>query len=239
MGAAKMKKVYIIHGWTYNLDKWTKICKVLNNRGIEPVLLKVPGLTSPSNKVWDIDGYIEWLNDELKDVHHPTVIGHSNGGRIAMSYVQRYSGKIANLILIDSAGVSHYVKQSVRKLNTLKTLAKFGKPFNKVPGARKVFYKVIGARDYYDAPPNMRLTIRNMLSADQNINFNSIKLPVTIIWGEDDHITPLSDGKRIHLGIAGSMFEVIHDARHAPFWSHPELVADIIVKTVKGQNGNI
>src|SRR5205085_6528900 len=97
MGTASMSKVFIIHGWTYSLEKWTELCELLREQGIEPIQLKVPGLAEPSDKVWNIDGYITWLGDQLKGEVKPTIIGHSNGGRIALSYIQKYPGKIGRL----------------------------------------------------------------------------------------------------------------------------------------------
>lgn len=229
-----MTRVYIIHGWTYKLDKWAKVCTQLKQRDIEPVLLKVPGLTDPSSNVWDIDGYIDWLNGKLKDFVKPIVVGHSNGGRIALTFVQKFPDRLGNLILIDSGGIAHNEAKAAAKLKTLKFIAKAGKPIARLPGAKKVFYKVIGARDYYEAPENMKQTMRNMLAADQKIDFNTIKVPVTIIWGRDDTITPLDDGKKLHESIAGSSMHIINEARHSPFWSHPGEVADIIAKAVKG-----
>ncbi|HSX53616.1 MAG TPA: alpha/beta hydrolase [Patescibacteria group bacterium] len=227
-----MKQVFIIHGWTYNLDKWTGLQDELKKRGIEPVLLKVPGLTEPSDKVWDIDGYIGWLDGKIKDTPNPVVIGHSNGGRIALSYVQKYPGKLDQLILIDSAGVAHNETKAAIKLKTLKYLSKVGKGLSHVPPIKKAFYKIIGAQDYNNAPPNMKETMRNMLAADQKIDFSLVKLPVTIIWGREDSITPLDDGKKIHAGIAGSSLNIVDDARHAPFFNHPDRVAEIIVKAL-------
>jgi len=228
-----MKQVFIIHGWTYNLDKWTNFCESLRTRGVEPVLLKVPGLTEPSDKVWDIDGYMTWLASQLKGTEHPAVVGHSNGGRIALAFAQKYPSKLSQLILIDSAGVAHNETKAAIKLKTLKYLSKVGKGLSYVPPVKKAFYKVIGAQDYNNAPPNMKLTMRNMLAADQQIDFRAIKLPVTIIWGRDDAITPLADGQKMHQAIAGSSLHIINEARHAPFFTHSNEVADIIMKVVK------
>jgi len=228
-----MTRVYIIHGWTYNLDKWASLVLELKLRDIEPVLLRVPGLTEPSDKVWDIDSYINWLDDKLKTESRPILIGHSNGGRIAMSYIQKHPGRIAQLILIDSAGVANNETRTLIKLKILKFLAKVGKIFIIVPPVRKLFYKLIGARDYLNAPPNMRATMQNMLHADQSIKFSDIKLPVTIIWGRDDTITPLSNARKIQAGISGSKLEIVDDARHAPMNTQPERVADLIEAAVK------
>ncbi len=227
-----MKKVFIIHGWTYSLDKWSVFCAELRKHNIEPVQLRVPGLTDDSDKVWDIDGYIEWLNKQLSGQKSPTVIGHSNGGRIALSFAQKYPNRIGQLILIDSAGIAHTERRSLLKLKTLKFLSKIGKLFSYIPPLKKVFYKLIGAKDYYNAPPNMKRTMQNMLQADQLLDLSLINLPVTIIWGREDTITPLKEAQLMHKSIASSDLYIIDDARHSPFFSHPEKTASIVVKVL-------
>ncbi len=227
-----MKKIFIIHGWTYNLDKWANVTVSLKSRGLEPVFLKVPGLTEPSDKVWDIDGYINWLDTQIGSEPKPIVIGHSNGGRIALCFAQKHPGRLGQLILIDSAGIAHNERRSVVKLNVLKVLSKVGKVFAYVPVVRKAFYRLIGAQDYLNAPPNMKLTMRNMLAVDQNIDLGAVKLPVTIIWGRDDEITPLTDGQKMQAAIAGSTLHIVDGARHAPFFTSPDEVAKIIATVV-------
>jgi pimeloyl-ACP methyl ester carboxylesterase len=233
LGVAEMKKVYIIHGWTYSLDKWTKLVDLLRQHDIQPELLRVPGLTEPSDKVWDIDGYIDWLNGKLKGETHPIVIGHSNGGRIALSYAQKYPDRLGQLILIDSAGLAHNDLLPRAKLATLRTMSKVGKPLAKVPIVKKGVYKIIGAQDYRKAPPNMKLTMQNMLKADSLIDLSKIKLPVTLIWGRDDTTTPLKDGQTMHTLLAGSSLHIIDDARHAPQATHAQQLAAIIMKAIQ------
>ena len=228
-----MKKIFIIHGWTYSLDKWTEVCKSLQAKGIEPVLLKVPGLTDPSDQVWDIEGYVDWLDKQLADEINPVIVGHSNGGRIALSYIQHNPGRIAKLILIDSAGVPHDERRSRAKLAILRGLSKIGKIFVHGRLPKKIFYKLIGAQDYFNASPSMRITMGNMLATDKTIKLSGIKLATTIIWGREDAITPLADGEKLKAGIDGSKLYIVDDARHAPFANHPDEVADIIAGALK------
>lgn len=227
-----MKKVFIIHGWTYNLDKWANLVELLKKQNIEAVLLKVPGLTETSDKVWDIDGYVEWLDGKLKAEKAPTVIGHSNGGRIALAYTQKYPGRLKQLILIDSAGVAHNEATRRAKLVTLRTMSKVGKPLANIPGIRKAVYKVIGAQDYRQASPNMRMTMQNMLKADSLMDFSKVTVPVTLIWGRDDQLTPLADGQKLQALLAKSELHIIEGARHAPMATNPEPVAAIIMKAI-------
>lgn len=233
MGTTAMK-LFIIHGWSYNLDKWRAIQPFLKAAGFEPVMLKVPGLTEPSEKVWDIEGYVEWLKNELKDEKQPAVIGHSNGGRISLAFAQKYPGRLKHLILIDSAGLKHPQLLRKLKLKILQIVAKILKPLKVIPGFGKLVYKLIGARDYFDAADNMRLTMRNMLAADNQINLHTIQAPTTIIWGDQDKITPLKDGRSMHRQLTESQLHIIAGARHAPQASHPEHVANLIAEAVKG-----
>lgn len=223
-----MNKVFIIHGWTYNLDKWAKLLPLLTENGIEPIMLNVPGLTVASDKVWDIDGYINWLDAQLKGESKPIVIGHSNGGRIALAYAQANPGRLGGIILIDSAGLAHNQLLPRVKLKTLRMLSKLGKPLSAVKPVKNIFYKLIGARDYHDAPPNMKMTMQNMLKADSNIKLEQIAEPVKIIWGREDTITPLKDGQIMEKLLPNVTLNILNDARHAPFYSHPEQVAKLI-----------
>lgn len=228
------QKLFIIHGWTYNLDKWSVITDLLSKAGYDPILLKVPGLTKESTKVWDIDGYIGWLSEQLSGEEHPVVIGHSNGGRIALAFAQKYPHRFAQLILIDSAGIpnDHYLRAKL-KLKTLRGLSKVGKPVKKIPGVRKVFYKVIGAQDYEQAPPNMKQTMQHMLEADRDIHLKNIQVPVTIIWGRNDTVTPLRDGRLMQRKIKNAKLFVVDGAKHAPQATHPQKVAQILTKVLQ------
>lgn len=106
MGA--LKKVVILHGWTYSLDKWSKFTDLLKENGFEVYLPKIPGLTRESNEFWNLDKYTSWLNKLLEKYQDKVVLlGHSNGGRIAINFAAKYPDKLEKLILIDSAGIFH------------------------------------------------------------------------------------------------------------------------------------
>jgi pimeloyl-ACP methyl ester carboxylesterase len=229
-------KVYIVHGWSYLLDKWTAIGAELRRRGIEPVLLKVPGLTEPSQKVWDIDGYVAWLDGQLQSVDHPIVIGHSNGGRIALHFVEKYPGRLAWLILIDSSGIPRGRGVTSLKLAVLRSLSRLGKPLRYIPGFRKLLYRLLRAADYREAAPNMQQTMRHMHAADSQIDYHKLAVPVTLIWGRDDTITPLRNGRQLQEQLAGSQLHIIDNARHAPQATHTAEVADIIQTVVEQIN---
>jgi pimeloyl-ACP methyl ester carboxylesterase len=51
-----------------------------------------------------------------------------------------------------------------------------------------------------------------------------LKMPVLIIWGSEDKITPLSEGKKMHLLVPQSQLEVISGCGHlAPVQCAPQI----------------
>ena len=222
-----MKKLYIIHGWTYNIEAWEEVAKLLKKDGIGAELLRVPGLTEKSNKVWDINGYVEWADRALPD--GAVALGHSNGGRILLNLLEKNPSKRKGLILLDSAGI--YEESFKRDL--MKKGAKLFAPLKSIPALRKLVHKLIGANDYERAPENMKKTLDNMINSDKNLDLSSIKIPIEIIWGKDDMITPLRQGEKLHQLLTNSRITVVDGWNHSPYFTHKDELAKEICKKYK------
>lgn len=227
------KKIYILHGWAYTTKKWEPIIRELNKNGIDTVLLKIPGLTSPLNEVWNLENYIEWLRKELAHEKGKVILlGHSNGGRISLAFAIKYPEKIQQLILIDSAGIYHNELPIRLKRFIFGNLARFGRKFSNSDFLRRLLYKFTRESDYEKADPVLRMTLHNLITRDISENFKEINIPTIIIWGEDDTITPLSDGKKMHAMIKDSKFFIIKNAKHSPQFTNVEEVGDIVLKSI-------
>lgn len=228
-----MKKLIIIHGWTYTIEPWTKTVELLQRAGVEVEQLRVPGLTEPSNKVWTVDDYVEWLREELAGHQNVVVLGHSNGGRIAMNYLAKYPSSFEQLILLNSAGIFYKPEAMSLKRRVARVVAKIGKPLAKLPLVRKVFYRIIGS-DYGRAPENMKKTLSNMLESDKQLDLSQVKVDkIDILWGKDDQTTPVGMGRVLHGGLAGSSLQEFSDWRHAPYITHPEELAEAILEVLQ------
>mgnify|MGYP001583740925 FL=1 len=224
-----MTKIYILHGWTYSLEKWEKFAVLLKKSGFEPVFLKIPGLTADTNQVWDLQKYSDWLGERLaKEKGRVTILGHSNGGRIAAFFAAKHPTKIQKLILIAAAGIFHKELPLQIKRFVFGTLVKIGKKFTSSEALKNILYYFVGERDYQRASPNMKKTIVNLSHHDLTPFLEKIKVETLIIWGQDDKITPVSDGKLINKLIPNSRLFVIEDAGHSPFFTHPREVVQII-----------
>lgn len=222
----------IIHGWTYTITPWDKTVAILKKRGIDVHQLRVPGLTQPSDAVWTVDAYVDWLDKELHAVPDPIVLGHSNGGRIAMQYLAQHPGRFKKLILLNSAGVALPSASRSLKKTAVKASAKALKPLKYIPGVRRVVYRVLGS-DYGRAPKNMQATLHNMLQADKGFSPHTITTPTVILWGESDGVTPLAMGKKIADELPEAILHTFPGWGHAPYLTHPEQVADAIVSAMQ------
>lgn len=229
-----IKRIYIIHGWTYSTDKWQPLLQWLLAHNIEAVMLRVPGLTSSSEETWDIDKYVAWLHASTKNEKEPFVlVGHSNGGRIGLNFATRFPDRLERLILIGSAGIYHNEPPLRFKRAVFGALAKTGRRITSSKRMRAILYRLARAQDYHAASPNMRQTMINLQDSDLQLVLRSVVTPTTLIWGSSDKLTPISDGTYMASVIDGSELHIIQNAQHAPFYTHPTEVGELIAQALK------
>ena len=222
-----MKKLYIIHGWAYSVEPWEKTLEILKKNKVDVKMLNVPGLTTPSKRVWTIDEYVNWADESIPD--GSVALGHSNGGRILLNLCSENPKKLSRLILLDSAGV--YEKS--RKRDLLRVVSKLGAPLKKIPLLSKVFHKLIGASDYEHAPENMKKTLSNMLDSDKHLNLSKVTTETKILWGENDTVTPLRQARTLKERLSNASLKTFENWTHAPYISDPEGLADAILEALK------
>lgn len=222
-----MKTLYIIHGWTYTVEPWKKTLEILKDNGFKVKMLHVPGLTEESKKVFTINDYVKWADEQIPN--GAIALGHSNGGRILLNLLSKNPEKLSHLILLDAAGI--YEKSKKRDIKRI--IAKIGKPLKKIPLMRKIFHKIIGASDYDRAPENMKKTLTNMLESDKNLNISNIKTKTSILWGEADTVTPPRQAKKLHEKLENSTLKFHKNWTHAPYICDPKGLAKDIEKILE------
>ena len=218
----KKSKLYIIHGWTYTTAPWARTIALLAKKGIKVEMLHVPGLTTPSKKVWTIDDYVKWADRNIPK--GSVALGHSNGGRILLNLCSEKPDKLKHLILLDAAGIY----EISNKRDVVRTISKKFSIFKGVPGLAKIWHKVTGATDYARAPENMKATLSNMLESDRNLDLSKVLVPTSILWGAADTVTPPRHAEIMHERIVNSSLEIFPEWTHAPYLSHPMELAKAI-----------
>ncbi|OGF22782.1 hypothetical protein A2Y83_03945 [Candidatus Falkowbacteria bacterium RBG_13_39_14] len=195
------------------------------------------------------------VQDDMR-IDTMAIIAHSFGGRVAIKLAAKNPEWISEIFLCDAAGIKHpptirqklagAVARGWRKVVKLMGTKSgdnhstaHGKippspqagstPFRKGGMVRRVFYKLIGATDYYNCKNEiMKETFKNVIAEDLTNCLDKIKIPATIIWGEKDRYTPLVDGRLMNEKIKRSELHVIKGAGHGVHLYAAEEVCRII-----------
>lgn len=222
-------EIYILHGWAVdkeNEKKWEAVRTFLQEKNIKTVFLPLPGLTvslPDENKAWNLSDYVTWLDGQLPD--QPVILlGHSFGGQLAVRFVTLYPMRVARLVLIASSGIRDKSSKAQVKRAIFYGLAKAGKVFSLIPGARNILYALAGERDYYKAPEIMRKTMANVISEEIIADLPQITAESLVLWGTSDTITPPKNIEYFRQ-IPKVTVQLIEGARHSPQFTHPEVVA--------------
>lgn len=107
---SKGKKVIILHGFLGSLDNWITFGKKLSNNNHQVHLIdqRNHGKSFHSDN-FDYQNMAEDINEYLKQEHidKVSIIGHSMGGKTAMSFALKYPKKIEKLIVVDILPVAY------------------------------------------------------------------------------------------------------------------------------------
>lgn len=225
---SKQKELYIVHGWSTSIDNWQKTIKDLEeNHKVKVHMLNVPGLTAGIEKEYTIKDYANWAAKNIPD--GAIVLGHSNGGRILMNAVA--DGKLhpSKLILLDAAGV--YYRSAKARIFMI-AARWFGWLIGKDSGLRKCIHRLLHANDYSNANEGMKRTLENMIESDLELDFSKVGVPTEIIWGKNDKVTPLWQGKKIAEGIPDAHLDIVNGWGHSPYFTDPIKLASKIAEKI-------
>lgn len=222
-----MADLYIVHGWTYTVEPWRKTIEILRDNGLSIKMLRVPGLTEESKKVFTIDDYAKWADQNIPD--GAIALGHSNGGRILLNLCAKKPEKLKYLILLDAAGI--YEPSTKKKI--VERLAKIGKPLKKIPLVDKIFHRVTGSTDYSRAPENMKKTLVNMLESDKSLDFSKVETKTFLLWGKKDTTTPPRQATAMYEKLPNAELKFYANWTHAPYISNPDELARALITLVK------
>ena len=188
--------VLLLHGWGCNASHWRGVIDALKGEH-RVIAADIPGFGKSEEPAepWHAADFCRFFEHFMKalEIVDPVIIGHSNGGRIAIMLAAK--GFAKKLILADSAGikprrgVGYYAKvYSYKAAKKILSLA------GKDDLAEKYRDKV-GSADYRQASPMMRRILSNVVNEDLRPCLGKIKVPTLLLWGSEDTATPLADGE--------------------------------------------
>jgi pimeloyl-ACP methyl ester carboxylesterase len=183
------------------------------------------GETGLPPEPWGVAEYADWtraLMDEL-GLERPSIVGHSNGGRIAIHLASHHPGRVDKLILVDSAGIRP--KRGFRYYRRV-GMAKTAKHAARLlgPAGRALQRRVLArtaSSDYANAGP-LRPTFVKLVNEDLTPLLSQIRASTLLIWGDQDDSTPLADGQTMERLIPDAGLVVLKGAGHFSYIDQPQ-----------------
>jgi len=228
------KTLLFLHGWGSNKEIWQGCIRELENERISLYAIDLPGFGASQIplKPMTVGDYAEIVAEFIKklELKNVILIGHSFGGRIGIKLVSMRPELIEKLVLVDSAGFA----MDANKKNLANAAAKIVKPIFKpkfMQGLRKKIYKQIGS-DYAETSGTMTATYVKTIEEDLTEDLKKITVPTLIIFGEDDTVTPVSYGEKMHSLVPNSKFKILKQAGHFSFLDKPEEFVEVLNKFI-------
>lgn len=230
----KGKQLLLLHGWGDDHRTFNGVAGELIGR-FDVIALDLPGFgnTQMPPKAWDLDNYAAFVSDFLAKIgisNLYAVIGHSNGGAVAIRGLATGAFKADKLILLASAGIRN--SQKAKRMVT-KVVAKVGKvttfwlPIAAKDSLRQKLYGTVGSDML--VVPHLQETFKHTVRQDVQADAAKLALPTLIINADKDPAIPLADGRRYNDLIKGSRLEVLASNSHFIHQQQTQKVAKLIL----------
>lgn len=226
----KGETVVLLHGWGDSAAGLSNVAKHLSDL-YEVVTLDLPGFgasETPKNQPWRLNDYANFVQHFLEKINRPDIfalIGHSNGGAIAIIGTAHKVISPQKLVLLSSSGIRDTKSKAANfKKGVIKTgkKASFVLPKKYQQKIRLKVYKNAGS-DIMVAP-HLEPTFRAIIGQDIQDDAKLITVPTLLVYGRDDTATPPAFGT-IYLGhILHSKQIVLDRAGHFVHIDQPQLV---------------
>jgi pimeloyl-ACP methyl ester carboxylesterase len=227
------KPVLLLHGWGDSSAGLKDLQKNLSEK-YQVLAPDLPGFgkTQAPKEAWDLDDYSNWTAELLKklDLDQPyAVIGHSNGGALAVRAVSLGSLKPKKLILLAASGVR---TNNAGRRFLFKVVAKAGNiatiwmPERYRRGLRKSLYGAAGSDIL--VVPELEDTFKKTVRQDVQGDAAAIGVPTLLVYAQNDDAVPVADGRQYNSLVKNSKLEIVEDAGHFVHLDQPDKVLNLI-----------
>lgn len=212
--------ILFLHGWADSEKTFDGLVRELKlaNADFKYILLDLPGFggTQPPPQPWGLDDYADFVRKFLDKTgqNTDTILGHSNGGAIAIKGLSEGKLKASKLVLVASAGIRDpsLKKTAIRLLAKPAKIAIKAAPLSTQRRIRQKLYNAIGS-DYLVAE-HMQETFKRIVTSDVRDSAQKLSLPACLIYGQEDNATPPEFGKLLADSLKNSVYNEIPQTGH-------------------------
>ena len=234
-GDEEAPAVLLLHGWGSSAALMEPIAtRLASSYHVTYPDLPGHGNSPPPPEPWGVHAHALLVQQIIKQViKRPThVIGHSNGGRIAlyMACHEEFADSIQSLTLISPSGITPIRGLKYRFKSTLARLLKW--PIGLLPARIKPFahnwlrhtliWQSLGSSDYRQITGVMRDTFVRLVNDYVDDCIQRIKKPTLLFWGERDTAISKYQMEQLERNIEGAALITLTNADHYGYLQAPE-----------------
>jgi len=221
--------IILIHGFPFNKSMWNEQMEVLTeNFRVIAYDIRGFGNSEAGTDDFSIELFVNdllGLMDALK-IEKAMLCGSSMGGYIALNAIENYPERFNALILCDTNCVADTPEAVEKRMMAIENIDKYGvepyaneslknlfTPLSFVTNQKKI--AAVKEMILKTSAQTLSSTLFALTKRKETCNkLAEIEVPVLILVGEDDKITPPVAARRMHKNIKRSILNVIEDAGH-------------------------
>ena len=237
--------IIFIHGFPFNKEMWNKQLEALSE-SFRVIAYDVRGHGNSYSGTDDFSIEL-FVNDLLLlmdalEIEKTTLCGLSMGGYIALKAMENFPHRFDSLVLCDTSCAADSPEAKEKRMKAIeiileKGVAKFADDSIKNFFAPESFIKkkdVIAEVREIMVNTTEKSVIKTLLALSRRLETCStlckIKVPVLILVGEEDKITPPEAAQFMQNEIHGSVMSVIENAGHLSNLENPDQFNEQLIK---------
>ena len=261
-GEKNAPPVLMIHGYSASTATWNNAAPRLAEAGFRVFVVDLIGFGFSEKPAWSDYTFdtqarmIVRLMNRL-GIGRATLIGSSYGGGVAAAVALDNPERVEKLVLVSAACNDEVRNFAITKLITLPVVGDVFTPF--LTGS-KTYIKArlrssLNSANYHlidedriagimrplqsaDAHRALLVSLKNWHAERIERNAPNIKQPTLLIWGANDKVIPIHNGRTLHRLIPNSQLVVFKNCGHLPHDEYTDDFLEIVVNFCKDLNPN-
>ncbi len=213
MGAGK--DLVFLHGYLSSKEAFTAQLRYFSSfYRVTAIDFLGFGGSAPLTEPFSVDDYATWTQEVLRllDVHHPHVIAHSFGCRVAVKLASREPNFFDKIVLTGAAGV--ILKRSLAyhcKVKAYRLVRRF---------APRYAERKFGSAEYRTLSPIMKESYKKIVNEDLRACARKIENEVLLVQGNGDTVTPKKEANAYLVCLKRGKLTTM-EGGHFAFAEHP------------------
>lgn len=224
--------IVLLHGLMGELSNFSSLTNYFSSRGYKVYAPELPLYSLPviSTNVANIAKHVAKFIDEV--VKEPAIlVGNSLGGHIGLVVCHKHPQLVKALCLTGSSGLYEksfgetYPKRGDYEYVKRKTEEVF---FDSAVATKEIVDDVFKTVNDRNKAIKTLYIARDAIKSNMKGDLKDITIPVCLIWGRDDHVTPPEVAIEFNNELPDSSLYWVEECGHAPMMEHPELFNELL-----------